>query len=294
MFSGSITALATPFLDHGIDEKAFEEFVSWQIAEGSKALAACTVIGEGPTLQAREYRRLIEIAAATSAGRVPVLAGINANCTARGCEQAEVARSAGADALIVPTPAYNKPSQEGIFRHVETITQAGLPIFVQNIPDRTNIELTVGTMERLARLQGVVGFIDGSGQVTGSTLSVLSMGKRLDLLTPRDAAAVSFNFAGGSGALSVVANIAPRLCARLQRACAREEWKAASEIQEKLQPLCRAIDQDGSPAPLKYALFLMRPHFNPQLRLPLVEATCGVRRMVAAALAGLKSEVAFA
>lgn len=296
MLCGSIVALATPFTaHHHLDERAFVDLVAWQIEEGSDALAVCTATGEAPTLTSGERRRIVEIAAETAGGCAPVLAAIVANCTRQAVEEARSAKGAGADALIVAVPAYNKPTQDGIVRHVEAIARAaGLPILVQNDPARCVTELKPETAARLARLEAVSGFVDTSGELTRILLASLGSGKPLDLFTASDAVSAPFALAGGSGTLSVVANVAPRLCAELQRACRTGELARATAIQRRLHPLASALALETDPIAVKYALFLLREHFSPALRLPLVAASCATARMVAAALEGLRGEVAYA
>jgi 4-hydroxy-tetrahydrodipicolinate synthase len=294
MISGSITALATPFTDHGIDDHALADFVDWQIGEGAGALAACTITGEAPTLTPREYRRVIEIVVEAADRRVPVIAGLCFNATARAVEQAGIAERAGADAVLVPTPFYNKPTQEGICRHVEAIAAAsGLPILVENARARSNLDIKPETLARLARLDAVLGYVDEAGAPTPFT-AALAQDTGLRLFTASDTGAVAFRLAGGSGTLSAIANVTPRLCAEMHRACDAGRWSAAIAIQQKLDPLLHLLDGEGDPAAIKYALFLMRPHFNRTMRLPMLPAGCGTARRVAAALEGLRGEIAFA
>lgn len=293
MFSGSVVALATPFSRHGIDERAFAELVTWQVEQGSAALAVGTVTGEAPTLAGHERDRLVALAAEVAAGRVPVIAGISVSCTSEAVRQACAARLAGADALLVSVPPYSRPGQEGIYRHVEAIAVAcSLPILVRNDPGRTRVEVTADTASRLARLGGVVGFVEAAD---APSRPVRHAGARpLCLLTATDAAAAPFALAGGSGTLSVVANVTPRLCADLHAACRAGAPDRANAIQGRLAPLIGALALEACPSAVKYALFLMRGHFNPLPRLPLVLLSCEASRHVAAALEGLRDEIHYA
>lgn len=287
-----MTALATPFMTGGVDERAFVSHAAWQVDQGSDALVIGTPTGEAPTLTDRERERLIAQAAAVASGRVPILAGIVTNCTARAIEQANTARRAGAGAMIVWMPPYNRPTQEGLYRHVDAIARAvDLPLIVGNDASRTAVPLTPETADRLAALEPVVGFVDAHSRPARSSSG--SPAKRIDLFTSSDDASLSCRIEGGAGTLSIAANIAPRLCASLHDACRAGDWFRAAEIQLRLRPLVKALALEPDPAPVKYALFLVRHHFSPMLRLPMVDVSSRTARAIAAAMAGLRDDIEF-
>ncbi|WP_375458533.1 4-hydroxy-tetrahydrodipicolinate synthase [uncultured Enterovirga sp.] len=286
--SGLITALATPFTVDRPDLRAFADFVEWQIQEGSSALAPCGVTGEAPTLTSFEADQLIRTCVEVSSGRALVLVGVGFNCTRRSVEAAEAARVAGADAVLVATPAYNKPTEEGLYRHFEAIARAvDLPLVVHNAPARTRVDLHPETLRRLSGISSVVGIIDGSGDPMRPHAISLATDDRLVQLADGDAAPVAFNLAGGRGCLSVLANVAPRACAALQAACVTADWTLASALERTLRPLAQALDLETDPAPVKHALSRVRGGFSPALRLPLVQASAATARAVTEALDGL-------
>ncbi|WP_162375498.1 dihydrodipicolinate synthase family protein [Ancylobacter sp. TS-1] len=283
MFSGILTTLLTPFDGAEIDESAFAALVDWQLAEGVDGLATSTIAGEGPTLSPAERYRLCRIAVEVSARRVPVLAATGTNGTAATIELTRAARAAGASAAILVAPYYNKPSQEGIFRHVEAVARAvDLPLIVENVPTRTNSVIAPSTIERLARLPGVVGFVDAAVDPQQMRDNALACGDRLATLAPREGAMLVGHRV--SGCLSLAANVAPSLC--------RDAWEAgfvdprASAERPSpathLRELYRALDLESEPIAAKYALSLLWPGFDPQPRLPLAparEETCAQIRV---------------
>ena len=225
---GSITALATPFTAHGIDEQAFADFVEWQIGRGTKGLVVCGTTGEGPTLTIAERKRLTQICVESACRRVPVIVGTGTNCTATTIEQTRAAKTDGADAALVVTPYYNKPTQEGLFRHFASVADAvDLPIILYNVPSRTGVDLQIGTVEQLAGIPSIIGIKDATGDLDRPSATALAVGRRFLQLSGDDPSAVSFNFTGGRGCISVVANVAPALCDELQQACRLKNWGLA-------------------------------------------------------------------
>ena len=283
-FSGAVTALLTPFRGDDVDLESFAGLVTAQIEGGCAALAPCTVFGEGPTLRAAEAGALIRICAEISGGRVPVIAGITCNGTQQGHEAAEQARSAGADAILVATPPYNKPNQEGLLRHLSVLSSAGLPLLVHNSPARSVVDLTAETVRRLAQVEGVIGLVDdGCDGVRLSEFSRAGDG-RLAVYAGNDDAPVSAMLAGAHGFLSTAINIAPTACTAIAAACASGEWRTAVERQALLRPIVRALASEPAPAPAKYAVSLLRPGFSPMLRLPMVSVSRATATAVSEAL----------
>lgn len=270
MFKGSITALVTPFRDGAIDWKAFEAFVDWQVTEGSHGLVPVGTTGESPTLSHDEHKRVVEACVKVASGRVPVIAGAGSNNTAEAIDLAQFAEKAGANALLVVTPYYNKPNQEGLYRHFKAINDAvGLPIFIYNIPGRSVIDMSVETMARLNELRNIVGVKDATAKVERVSAQRQAMGPGFIQLSGEDGTALAFMAHGGHGCISVTANIAPRLCAEFQNACLAGDFAKALSIQDKLYPLHHALFIEPNPQGAKYALSLIGKMQN-ELRLPLV------------------------
>ena len=285
---GSITALATPFTARGIDEQAFADFVEWQIGRGTKGLVVCGTTGEGPTLTALERRRLTEICVESASRRVPVIVGTGTNCTATTIEQTRAAKADGADAALVVTPYYNKPTQEGLFRHFAAVADAvDLPIILYNVPSRTGVDLQIGTVEQLAGMPSIIGIKDATGDLDRPCATALAAGRRFLQLSGDDPSAVSFNFAGGRGCISVVANVAPALCDELQQACRLKNWGLARSLHNRLEPLMAALSREPNPGPIKHALSLVRPGFDRHPRLPLVGVSASTALEIKAALTNL-------
>lgn len=270
---GSIPALLTPMKDGRVDEPALRQLAAWQIAEGSHGLVPCGTTGESPTLGHEEQGRVIEICVEEANGRVPVIAGAGSNATAVAISLARHAKSAGADAVLSVTGYYNKPSQEGLYRHYAALAEAvDIPIVLYNIPSRAVVEIAVETMERLSKIANIVGVKDATGNLARPSRERLACGKDWRLLSGDDASALGYMAHGGHGCISVTANVAPKLCAQFQEACMQGAFEAAREIQDKLMPLHEALFCEPSPAPLKYAASLLGLCAN-ELRLPLVPAT---------------------
>ena len=268
---GSMTALATPFTSDGLDQDTFENFVEWQISEGANGLVPCGTTGEAPTLSAGERYRLIRICVECSSGSVPIIAGTGTNCTATTIEQTRDAKSAGADAALIVTPYYNRPTQDGLYRHFAAIASAvDIPIILYNVPKRTGVDLHFSTIEQLAKIQSIVGIKDASGVLDRPRVTALVAGTRFTQLCGDDANAVTFNLASGRGCISVIANVVPALCRDLQQACRTKDWEVARQIQHRLKPLVDAMGREPNPGPIKQALAFVHPGFSQEPRLPMV------------------------
>lgn len=284
MFNGSLTALITPMQDDGsIDFGAYKRLVEWQIAEGSNGLVPVGTTGESPVLSHEEHKQVVEAAIAAAAGRVPVMAGAGSNATAEAIGLARHAEKAGADGVLVVTPYYNKPSQEGLFRHYEAIAKSvSLPVFIYNIPGRSVIDMSVETMARLAQLPNIAGVKDATANLTRPLHTRRACGDEFIQLSGEDHTVLSYLAAGGHGCISVTANVAPRLCAEMHAAWARGDVKAAMAIQMRLLPLHDAMFCESNPVPVKYAASLLGFGAN-VVRLPLVAITeAGAARVKAA------------
>lgn len=287
MFKGSLTALLTPFRQGRVDEKAFQDLVAWQIAEGTHALVPCGTTGESPTLSHAEHHRVVELCIEVARGRVPVIAGTGSNSTEEAIDLTRHARAAGADAALVVAPYYNKPSQEGLFRHFEAIAQAvDIPIIVYNIPGRSVINISVETFVRLAEIPNIVGIKDATADLARPLQIRAALGDRLCQLSGEDATATAFNAQGGVGCISVTSNIVPGLCAQMQNAWAAGDLATCFAIRDRLMPLHDAMFCEGNPVPVKYAFSLLG-RGEPDVRLPLVPASPAARAKVEAAMRSL-------
>jgi 4-hydroxy-tetrahydrodipicolinate synthase len=271
MFHGSLTALITPMAEDGsVDFAAYARFVDWQIAEGTSGLVPVGTTGESPVLSHAEHKQVVEAAIAAARGRVPVMAGAGSNSTAEAIHLAQHAEKAGADAVLVVTPYYNKPTQEGLFRHYEAIAKAiSLPIFIYNIPGRSVIDMSVETMARLAQLPNIAGVKDATANLTRPLHTLRACGPDFIQLSGEDHTAISYLAAGGHGCISVTANVAPRLCAEMHAAWGRGDVQTAMDIQMRLLPLHDAMFCESNPGPVKYAASLLGFGVN-AVRLPLV------------------------
>src|SRR5579883_1474550 len=273
MFKGSFTALITPFSHGKVDERAFQDFVDWQIKEGSHGLVPCGTTGESPTLSHEEHNRVTALCIEVAKGRVPVIAGTGSNSTEEAIALARHAEKAGADAQLVVTPYYNKPTQEGLYRHFKAINDAiGIPIIIYNIPSRSVIDISVDTMKRLYELKNIAGVKDATANMARVTQQRAAMGEDFNQMSGEDITALGFMAHGGHGCISVTSNVAPRLCAEFQAACLRGDFAAALKLQDKLAPLHINLFVETSPAPVKYALSLLGKCAN-IVRLPMVPAS---------------------
>jgi 4-hydroxy-tetrahydrodipicolinate synthase len=283
-FRGSFTALVTPFKNGGVDEAAFRALVDWQIAEGTNGLVPVGTTGESPTLSHEEHRKVVEWCIDEVKGRVPVVAGAGSNSTREAIELAQHAEKAGADAVLVVTPYYNKPTQEGLYQHFKAINDAiGIPIIIYNIPPRSVIDMSVATMARLFELKNIAGVKDATANVVRVSQQRVAMGEDFNQLSGEDVTALGYMAHGGHGCISVTANVAPRLCAQFQAACLRGDYAAARVIHEKLMPLHVNLFVESNPAPVKYALSLLG-RIDETLRLPMVPVTEPTRALVRDAL----------
>ncbi len=283
-FQGSMTALVTPFRDGRIDEEAFRALVSWQIEEGTKGLIPVGTTGESPTLSHAEHHRVVELCVQEAKGRAAVIAGAGSNNTAEAIDLAKHAEKAGADAVLVVTPYYNKPTQEGMYQHFKAINDAvSLPIFIYNIPPRSVVDMSVDTMKRLFELKNIAGVKDATGNLARVSQQRHAIGETFIQLSGEDMTAVAFNSAGGVGCISVVANVAPKLCAQMQEATLAGNYKRALEIQDRLVPLHDAIFKEPGVAGAKYGLSLLGK-VKDEVRLPLLPVTEGTRAVIRSAM----------
>jgi len=284
MFSGSMPALITPFRDGAVDEEAFRGLVEWHIEEGSHGLVPCGTTGESPTLSHDEHKRVTEICIEVAAGRVPVIAGAGSNSTAEAIDLAVHAKSAGADAALVVTPYYNKPSQEGMYQHYKAIQDAAeLPIIIYNIPGRSVVNMSTETMARLAELPYIVGVKDSTGSPERTSSTRMVMGSDFCQMSGEDAIALSIRAHGGHGCISVTANVAPRLCSEFQNACSAGDFATALEYQDRLLPLHIALFMETSPGPIKYAVSLLE-RASAEMRLPMVAISDKTKKHVEVAM----------
>jgi 4-hydroxy-tetrahydrodipicolinate synthase len=269
-FRGSFTALVTPFKNGSVDEAAFRSLVNWQIQEGTNGLVPVGTTGESPTLSHDEHKKAVEWCIAESDGRVPVIAGAGSNSTKEAIELSQHAEKAGADAVLVVTPYYNKPTQEGMYQHFKAINDAiGIPIIIYNIPARSVIDMSVDTMTRLFELKNIAGVKDATANVLRVSQQRAAMGPDFNQLSGEDATCLGFMAHGGHGCISVTANVAPRLCSEFQAACLKGDYSAAVKIQDKLLPLHQNLFIETNPAPAKYALSLLGKCAD-TVRLPMV------------------------
>jgi 4-hydroxy-tetrahydrodipicolinate synthase len=267
---GSFTALVTPFTNGSVDEKAFRALVDWQIGEGTNGLVPVGTTGESPTLSHAEHRDVVAWCIEQAGGRVPVVAGAGSNSTKEAIALARHAEQAGADAVLVVTPYYNKPTQEGLYQHFKAINDAiCIPIIIYNIPSRSVIDMSVDTMKRLYELENIAGVKDATANVARASQQRAALGADFIQLSGEDATALGFMAHGGHGCISVTANVTPRLCAEFQGRCLKGDFAGALALQDKLMPLHTALFIETNPAPAKYALSLIGKCAE-TVRLPMV------------------------
>src|ERR687893_158186 len=283
-FKGSITALVTPFKDGAVDEAAFRAFINWQIEEGTNGLVPVGTTGESPTLSHKEHDRVVEICVHEARGRVPVIAGAGSNSTAEAVAFSRNAEKVGADAVLVVTPYYNKPTQEGLYQHYKAINDAvGIPIFIYNIPGRSVIDMSVDTMARLYELKNIAGVKDATANLARVSLQRQAMGPDFIQLSGEDATALGFMAHGGHGCISVTSNVAPGLCAELQGKSLAGDYGAALRVQDRLMPLHTALFVETNPAPAKFALSALG-RMSDEVRLPMIPVSERTRETVRGAL----------
>ena len=288
MFSGSIPALVTPFKDGAIDEAAFRRLIDWQIEEGSSALVPCGTTGEAPTLSNEEQHSLFAITVEQANGRVPVIAGCGSNDTQTALWHMQEARALGAQAALMVAPYYNRPSQAGLLAHFSYLAErVDLPIVLYNVPGRTVTDIKPETVIELARRfpDRIVGIKDASGDMTRLTAHRLALGAGFAQICGNDDMALQYNAGGGTGCISVTANVAPRLCAEFQSASLAGDAARAHALNEQLFPLHQALFTDASPGPVKYALARVLEWIGEEVRLPLVTCSAESRKAVDAGLA---------
>jgi 4-hydroxy-tetrahydrodipicolinate synthase len=284
MISGSITALVTPFKNGKVDDKAFQEFVSWQIEQGTNGLVPCGTTGEASTLTVKEHIRVIELCVEAASGRVPVIAGIGSNNTLTGTKLAQKAQKAGADAGLSVAPYYNKPGQEGMYHHFKTIADAvDLPIIIYNIPGRSIVDINVETMGRLAKHKNYIGVKDATSDISRVTAYKDACGADFIQLSGDDPTALGHRAHGGSGCISVASNVAPARCAAFHKACAESDFGLARSHHEALDSLFKDLFLEASPAPTKYALSILGK-MSADVRSPILECSDETKKAIEAAM----------
>ena len=279
-FRGSFTALVTPFRNRGVDEDAFRGLVEWQITEGTHGLVPVGTTGESPTLSHEEHQQVVEWCVDQAKGRVPVIAGAGSNSTKEAISLSQHAEKAGADAVLVVTPYYNKPTQEGMYQHFKAINDAvGIPIIIYNIPPRSVIDMSVETMARLFELKNIAGVKDATANVARASQQRAAMGPDFNQMSGEDITSLGFMAHGGHGCISVTSNVAPRLCSEFQTACLKGDYTEALEIQDKLLPLHVNLFAETNPSPAKYALTLLGK-CSDDVRLPMVPVSEKTKELV--------------
>ena len=287
MFKGSNVALITPFKNNRLDEESYIKLIHFQIDNGTSGLVPAGTTGESPTLSHDEHQKVIDLCIRESNGKIPVIAGTGSNSTAEAISLTTHAEKAGADGALVVTPYYNKPTQEGLYQHYKSINdKCGIPIIIYNIPGRSVIDMSVDTMARLYELKNIVGVKDATGNLDRVDQQLQKMGKDFIQLTGNDDNALEFNKRGGVGAISVTANIAPKLCSEFQKFSKLEDDKSANEAKKLdaiLQPLHHSLFIESNPSPVKYAAKLLNL-CEDDVRLPLVKITDSTKEIVKKAL----------
>ena len=283
MLKGSIVALITPFRDDNLDEDTYRKLINYHLKNGTNGVVPGGTTGESPTLSHSEHKKIIEIAVSECKGKIPIIAGTGSNSTDEAVDLSKFAEKANSDALLVVTPYYNKPTQEGLYQHYKKINDnVGIPIIIYNIPSRSVIDMSVDTMAKLYELKNIVGVKDATGDLNRVDQQLKAMGKEFIQLTGNDDNALEFNKRGGVGAIGVTANIAAKLSSNFQRACV-DDFKKASEIDKLLQPLHSSLFIESNPSPVKYAASILGM-CSPEVRLPLVEIREETKKKVSEAL----------
>ena len=272
MFKGSITALVSPIKGNNLDLEAFEKFINFQITNGTNGIVPCGTTGESPTISHDEHKLLIETAIKVANGKIPVIAGTGSNSTEEAVEMTKFAEQANADAALVVTPYYNKPTQEGLYQHYKKINDnCGIPIIIYNIPGRSVVDMSVDTMARLFELKNIIGVKDATGDLNRVTQQKNKMGNEFLMLSGNDENTFEFNKLGGVGCISVSANVAPKICSDFHNLCNSDKFNEAKTIFDKLLPLHDVMFVESNPVPAKYSLNLMGM-MSDEVRLPLVTA----------------------
>ena len=284
MFKGSIVALVTPFKNNVLDQEKYASLIQHHIANGTKGVVPAGTTGESPTLNHDEHKKVIEIAVRECKGKIPVIAGTGSNSTAEAVELSKHAEKSGADGLLIVTPYYNKPTQEGLYQHYKLINDSvGIPIIIYNIPPRSVIDMSVDTMARLFELKNIIGVKDATADLNRVDQQLKKMGSEFTQLSGEDGTALEFNMRGGVGCISVSANVAAKLCSEFQDACLSKNNKKAKEINEKLMPLHKSLFIESNPSPVKYAASLLNL-CSDEVRLPLIKVTEKTKKEVEKAL----------
>ena len=283
MLKGSIVALITPFKDDNLDEDTYRKLINYHLKNGTNGVVPGGTTGESPTLSHSEHKKIIEIAVSECKGKIPIIAGTGSNSTDEAVDLSKFAEKANSDALLVVTPYYNKPTQEGLYQHYKKINDnVGIPIIIYNIPSRSVIDMSVDTMAKLYELKNIVGVKDATGDLNRVDQQLKAMGNEFIQLTGNDDNALEFNKRGGVGAIGVTANIAAKLSSNFQKACV-DDFKKASEIDKLLQPLHSSLFIESNPSPVKYAASILGM-CSPEVRLPLVEIREETKKKVSEAL----------
>jgi 4-hydroxy-tetrahydrodipicolinate synthase len=283
MLKGSIVALITPFKDESLDEENYIKLINYHLNNGTNGIVPGGTTGESPTLSHNEHKKIIEISVKECKSKIPVVAGTGSNSTEEAIELSKFAEKAGSDALLIVTPYYNKPTQEGLYQHYKKINDnVGIPIVIYNIPSRSVIDMSVETMTKLYELKNIIGVKDATGDLNRVTLQKKSMGNEFIQLTGNDDNAFEFNKLGGVGAIGVTANIAAKLSSDFQKACVADKDRAI-ELNKILQPLHTAMFVESNPSPVKYAASLLNM-CNADVRLPLVEVKESSKKNISDAL----------
>ena len=283
MLKGSIVALITPFKNNTLNEDVYRKLIHYHIENGTNGVVPGGTTGESPTLSHDEHKKIIEIAVQECNGKIPVIAGTGSNSTSEAIELSKYAEKAGSDALLVVTPYYNKPTQEGLYQHYKKINDnVGIPIIIYNIPSRSVIDMSVETMTKLYELKNIVGVKDATGDLNRVNQQLKAMGKEFIQLTGNDDNALEFNKRGGTGAISVTANIAAKLCSDFQNSCANN-FKESEKLNKILQPVHTAMFIESNPSPVKYAASLLGM-CDPDVRLPLVQVKEDTKKKISEAL----------
>ncbi len=283
MLKGSIVALITPFKDDNLDENTYRKLINYHLKNGTNGVVPGGTTGESPTLSHSEHKKIIEIAVSECKGKIPIIAGTGSNSTDEAVNLSKFAEKAGSDALLVVTPYYNKPTQEGLYQHYKKINDnVGIPIIIYNIPSRSVIDMSVDTMAKLFELKNIVGVKDATGDLNRVDQQLKAMGNEFIQLTGNDDNALEFNKRGGVGAIGVTANIAAKMSSDFQKACV-DDLKKASEIDKLLQPLHSSLFIESNPSPVKYAASILGM-CSSEVRLPLVEIKEETKKKVSEAL----------
>jgi len=283
MLKGSIVALITPFKDDNLDENSYRKLIDYHLKNGTNGVVPGGTTGESPTLSHNEHKKIIDIAVKECNGKIPVIAGTGSNSTEEAVDLSKYAEKAGSDAILVVTPYYNKPTQEGLYQHYKKINDnVGVPIIIYNIPSRSVIDMSVDTMAKLYELKNIKGVKDATGDLNRVDKQLKTMGKEFIQLTGNDDNALEFNKRGGVGAISVTANIAAKLTSDFQKACVKD-INEATKLDKILQPLHSSLFIESNPSPVKYAASLLGMS-SPTVRLPLVEIREETKKKVSDAL----------